>query len=328
MGMNVAQGHLFGTVFEAILYGIYFTLFVICLFVFDSKKQPTNQVVKYTVIAMFLISTAHLGGTIRSLQEGFFDWRPKTPENYFNTKALPLNLANKSLYGANMIIGDGLMIYRLWIIYRGRWSILALPIILTMATGSLVAVTIWEFSQLTSGQSVFVARVKAIAPALFAVPLVTNLVITGLIVWRIKQAQDTTKFTSNHKLYGFYRRVIRNTIESCILYPFFLFVTLILYLLNDNGQDILTGSMTQVVSIVPTLMWLQHRFGHSLLGNDETVTHPPTEKTIEFSPNRGLQSTKFDTVISQSSDTETGRVSAGEKEGLPNTTSGEIFHAQ
>ena len=47
----------------------------------------------------------------RSLQAGFFDWRPKTPENYFNSKALPLNLANKSLYGANMLLGDGLMVW-------------------------------------------------------------------------------------------------------------------------------------------------------------------------------------------------------------------------
>ena len=97
MGMNVAQGHLFGTVFEAVLYGqsnqpfvssrgvsglshsvlpgltagqlpdrrnlfsgIYLTLFVICLFVFDNKKQSANQVVKYTVIVMFIISTAHI----------------------------------------------------------------------------------------------------------------------------------------------------------------------------------------------------------------------------------------------------------------------------
>lgn len=126
--LDVAQGHLFGTIFEAILYGwchlffshmsssfpscraksllqspshpssckfqivllrsrsltlnlsltrsppfgvaeilgIYFTLFVICLFVFDNNKQSTNQVVKYTVIVMFVISTAHIVSTASS----------------------------------------------------------------------------------------------------------------------------------------------------------------------------------------------------------------------------------------------------------------------
>jgi hypothetical protein len=52
----------------------------------------------------------HSQSIYRSLQEGFFDWRPKTPETYFNSKALPLNLANKSLYGANLLLGDGLMV--------------------------------------------------------------------------------------------------------------------------------------------------------------------------------------------------------------------------
>lgn len=74
-----------------------------------------------------------------------------SPESYFNSKAIPLNLANKSLYGANMILGDGLMvwnepvqipclvnhrmqIYRLWMIYGRSWLVVALPILLTMAT--------------------------------------------------------------------------------------------------------------------------------------------------------------------------------------------------
>lgn len=100
--------------------------------------------------------------------------------------------------------------------------------------------TIWEFSQLTSGESAFVSRVLHIAPALFSVPLVTNLVITALLVWRIWQAQRATKITSNHRMYAFYRSVIMHTIESCIIYPFVLMVTLILYCTNNNGQDIVS----------------------------------------------------------------------------------------
>jgi hypothetical protein len=75
--------------------------------------------------------------------------------------------------------------------------------------------------------------------------------------------------------------------------------------------------MTQVVSIVPTLMWLQHRLGHSLLGNEETTTRIPTQKTIEFSPNRNLQqSTKLDTLATGSfTDIEAGAGSDRDKEG-------------
>ena len=58
--------------------------------------------------------------------------------------------------------------------------------------------------------------------------------------------------------------------------------------------------MAQVVSIVPTLMWLQHRLGHSSLGKEEVPTHPPTQKTIEFTPNRDLRTAKLDTTIDRS----------------------------
>jgi len=136
-----------------------------------------------------------------------------------------------------------------------------------------------------------------IADPVYGSPLVTNLVITGLIIWRIRQAQNSSKFIANRKLNVFYQRVIRNTVESCALYPFFLAVTLILYCRNNNGQDILTGSMAQVVSIVPTLMWLQHRLGQSALGNIGENTRPHvSQKTIEFTPNRDLRSTNFDTI--------------------------------
>lgn len=117
----------------------------------------------------------------------------------------------------------------------------------TQPNKALIAVTIWEFANLTSGQSAFVARVQNIAPALFSVPLVTNIVITGLMIWRIRRAQETTKITSNHRLHAAYRRVIRNTIESCALYPFVLLVTLILYCLHDNGQDIVSTRSGRLV---------------------------------------------------------------------------------
>jgi len=74
--------------------------------------------------------------------------------------------------------------------------------------------------------------------------------------------------------------------------------------------------MAQVVSIVPALMWLQHRLGHSSFGKDEAVTHPPTQKTIEFTPNGDLLTAKLDTTVNHSfADIEAGMRSDIHKEG-------------
>jgi len=60
-----------------------------------------------------------------------------------------------------------------------------------------------------------------------------------------------------------YSKVIGAVIESGIIYPLVLVLTLVLYGLNNNAQDLFTGSMCQVVSIVPTMMWVQIRLGLS-----------------------------------------------------------------
>ena len=87
--------------------------------------------------------------------------------------------------------------------------------------------------------------------------------------------------------------------------------------------------MGQVVSIVPTLMWLQHRLGYSALGNDETVTQIPTQKTIEFSPNNNIDSTKLDTITTQSfTDIEAIAEISMNKGGTSTFESRDVFHAQ
>jgi len=85
--------------------------------------------------------------------------------------------------------------------------------------------------------------------------------------------------------------------------------------------------MGQVVSIVPTLMWLQHRLGYSALGNDETVTQVSTQKTIEFSPNYNIESTKLDTITTQSF-TDIEAIAEIGKEETSTLGSRDVFHAQ
>jgi len=298
--MNVAQGHLFGTIFEAILYGIYFTLFCICVSVFlDGSRKGTNKIIFTTMIVMFLLSTAHLAGTIRTMQEGFFG--KATPIQYFNNKPLPLNLANKALYGTTMVVGDALLIYRLYVVWsdtRYAKPIIILPILTLMGTAVSIILLAWEFSRLKPGQTAFVHVINQTAPAAFGLPLITNVYITAGIVWRVKLAERSLARITNLQSTSLYRRVIAGTIESCIIYPIALAITLVLYGIHSNGQDILTGSMTQLIALVPTLMWLQVRFGQSRYEAAIAVSTDRTNASIEFaaSPAYKMEAGRLDTL--------------------------------
>ncbi|KAF9646399.1 hypothetical protein BDM02DRAFT_3188873 [Thelephora ganbajun] len=265
--ISVSQGYLYATIMEGILYGFNIALSIVYAFVFDNKGQFTNNVVKYSVYSMFILSTAHLGGAIRSLEEGFFTHSGPS-DFYFNNKALPLNLVNKSLYGATMVVGDALMIYRVWLIYGKSWKVVIFPMFTLLGTLVCTIFIVWELSQLKPGQTVFQKTVSTTVPAAFALPFATNIVITFLIVFRIKQAQDAiARLSASGVGVGtadkMYKRVVWGVIESCAIYPVFLLLSVVLYFLKTNALALITGPMTQVVAIVPTLMWLQVILGRS-----------------------------------------------------------------
>lgn len=101
-----------------------------------------------------------------------------------------------------------------------------------------VILLVWEFSKLKPGDSSFVSIVKMTAPAAFGLPLITNVYITAGIILRVKLAERSLRKITDQASSPMYSRVIAGVIESCILYPIALAITLILYGTKNNGQDI------------------------------------------------------------------------------------------
>lgn len=257
---------LWGTVFEAILYGLYIACYGVCVAAFSSRSIPRttqNKVILAIITVMFCICTAHLACSMRMLGEGLFNSHLASPDAYFNNRALPLNLATKSINAVVMLLGDGLMVYRLWVIYQRNIFIILLPITTMLGSGVILFLLVWEFSKLAPGQTAFAHTIKISAPSAFVLPLATNIIITTLILYRILDARREVRKVIPDFDDEFYRTVIANIVESCIAYPVALFVSLVLYLCDSNGQDVLTGPLTQIVSIVATLLWVHVGVGSS-----------------------------------------------------------------
>ncbi|CAL1705072.1 unnamed protein product [Somion occarium] len=286
-GLTIAEARLWGTVVEGILYGLYIACFTACLSLFFSRlvrRTKQNKIILWTITVLFCLTTAHFGCTMQALRMGFFETRlPATPDAYFNDRALPLNLVIKSINGVTMVLGDCLMLFRLWVIYEGNIFVMALPTLTMLATGAIVFVLTWEFSNLTPTQNSFAESIKRIAPAAFVLPVVTNVFITALILYRIISTRAAVRrFTSIHDDH-IYRTVITNVVESCLIYPVVLIVALILYLCNSNGQDI-TGALPQVIGIVATLLWVLVHLGFSRydVARNQCISEESIEARMTF----------------------------------------------
>ena len=112
------------------------------------------------------------------------------------------------------------------------------------------ALIVWGLSQLKPDQTIFQPTIMATAPAMFALPFMTNVMITTLILVRMKKAKDNI---GGMFAYGIgtktmdtiYNWMVLGAIESCVIYPLFLLLAIILYFLETNVLLLVTGSMTQ-----------------------------------------------------------------------------------
>ena len=110
------------------------------------------------------------------------------------------------------------------------------------------ALIVWGLSQLEPGQTIFEDTIMTTAPAMFALPFVTNVMITALIVARIRRifARGAGLVPATDTIC---KRMVWGAIESCAIYPVFLLLAIVLYSLKTNVLLLVTGSMTQGISL-------------------------------------------------------------------------------
>jgi len=216
------------------------------------------------------------------------------------------------------MIGDGLLIYRCWIIWQRSWWIVSAPSFFLAATTAVGWIVVWEYSQITQGSNIFQGQIKILVPVTFVLSLVTNLLTTALVIYRIRivSAAVQRSMPKDRSQSEPYRHTLSVIIESGAIYPAILVLTLVLYGAKRNEQALLTGAMCQskyaphvqaksrelkpnplVIGIVPTLTILQVRLGYSSYDkayanrntpsnnqnfNLGSMSYPPTPGTATF----------------------------------------------
>jgi len=86
---------------------------------------------------------------------------------------------------------------------------------------------------------------------MFALPFVTNVMITALIVVRIRRIFACgAGYPPTDTIC---KRMVWGTVESCAIYPGFLLLAIVLYFLKTNVLLLVTGSMTQGTFTRPPL---------------------------------------------------------------------------
>ncbi|KDQ06394.1 hypothetical protein BOTBODRAFT_254458 [Botryobasidium botryosum FD-172 SS1] len=190
---------------EILFYGMYVPLFFVCLWVMLSRKDAPNWKLIAPLITMFILSTAHIAVALYALIESFIRL-PSSMEGLYSgmlrvtptysyihhSSLVDLGqdrragvIVGYGLYNALNFIGDGIVIYRCYVICDSGLRVVALPIMLLFASTSTGVYSTASVASLAFEHNPFSPMSEHVSLASLCLSLVLNVACTGLITHRV-----------------------------------------------------------------------------------------------------------------------------------------------
>ncbi|KIK59371.1 hypothetical protein GYMLUDRAFT_44722 [Collybiopsis luxurians FD-317 M1] len=209
-------------------------------------------------VVMYLISTTHV---ILALQIDYnaFAINRNADEVFNRLGGYPTTLAQLALEFTNCAFADSILIWRVWVLWNRRWTIIVLPICLVLASATSSYIYVYEVSKINSTQAKFsdvFARHTEVVSVIFASCIVaTNLLCTGLIAGRIWWHNRQLQLSLGRQVASRrYRAIFFTILESGTIYSMAWVLLIILDLANSNAVFPMIDMVAQLTGIVPALI--------------------------------------------------------------------------
>ncbi|TFK97090.1 hypothetical protein BDV98DRAFT_275205 [Pterulicium gracile] len=263
---------------ETVLY----VLYLICMYILSSRYRAVKSKAKASLVmmsvasALYALSSAHvIINLVRAI--GAFIDDAKDAEVVLERISSPLSVGKQVVYVLSSLVADGLLIFRCFAVWGRSWKITAVPFVLFLGAIVTGFGTVYIISQATaSGKGFFDNSIRVWGTAAYALSLLTNISVTGLIasrIWWMSRGVETHLGRHHSQVYT---RIIALVIESGSIYSLSLIVFIIAYSLNTHGQKIANDALAQVVGIMPTFIIIRIGLGleahHSSSGTSGTGT--------------------------------------------------------
>ncbi|KAK7038440.1 hypothetical protein R3P38DRAFT_2615603 [Favolaschia claudopus] len=281
------KAELFSTVFEGICYGFSLLMFVITLWVLlrDCSPKQINKPIVVIACLLFILSTIHLAIDIDRLNLGFFVYRDTYPGGsieWFANPALPLWIVKISVYSLQTALGDGVVIYRCYQVWRSIWIAAFLSLL-------------WIFVAVTAAGSIYTAsrapadptnHFAGILPDWITTFIVStwtcNLTATLLLafkLWRVTRATRHHRIGPPNPLSSLLILVI----DAGALYSTALMIVLIFYVLHLDAAFLVLNAMVPIISISFHMIFLRIGLQSRLGSVDKQQGTVRTENDTRYS---------------------------------------------
>ncbi|KAJ6511766.1 hypothetical protein DFH09DRAFT_999341, partial [Mycena vulgaris] len=281
----VLSANLATLVVESCLYGILLLLFISTVYFLATRRTLAghNQSIKHHftslvflgVTGLFMVITAHW---IVVIYQAFFAFihlaSPKAEDTFYADLSQQSEIIKATLVFSSVLLGDSLIIYRLWIIWGRNRFVVIFPMVTLIGTFVTSIGNVYEFTQWEPRLrgALFYKESKPWTATGFILSLLTTVYSTALIAFRISKVNNV-KTVSQSRLMSF----LAILVESAALQMLWLAFTVITQFATSDAEFIASDTFPVIIGISNLLIHARVGLGWS---HDSTGPHkvqPPTK---------------------------------------------------
>lgn len=259
MGISLEKAQLLSLGLTTFLYGLFFTLFLISTAVMSLRATDDIRVQRIKILPvsslMLVVATLHIVLVWIRGGNAFADQRGGSATIFYENIADTTNVLKIGCLLLQSLLGDGVIIWRLYVVYGKRPWVIVPAIILVLAYTGVGSVAFQYIVHARLGTDIFHVATSWIT-AYFALTMSTNVLCSGAIAWRIFNAGKPLGAATTRMLWP----VIFIIVESSALYAFGIVAVLAFFLSDSNAQYPAVDAIVPLVGIVFSLIVLQIRF--------------------------------------------------------------------
>ncbi|KAI8995213.1 hypothetical protein BD414DRAFT_478843 [Trametes punicea] len=251
---DAAEAQLIGLFLESLLFGALSVFSLISVWIL-SRREPNRTGLSFLnkwmigiSLAMLLLAATHVGLTVQRVLKGFSYESRDEVDDFFHTDATPPYVVQTILLTILTMIGDGFMAYRVSVLWNRSPFPVGLSFLLVCGTTFSGLRTAYELAKSPGSPSTLAPTALVQTSAFIGLSLVTNLVSTLLLLWRVYGlGRGINKTGSGVFASTVHWRVMRTIVQSEALYSAALIANLAVYLSASPMLEILLDVLPQLV---------------------------------------------------------------------------------
>ncbi|KAJ7458819.1 hypothetical protein B0H11DRAFT_2199390 [Mycena galericulata] len=247
-GLSLPAAELIEQTISNMLYGIYLVTLGITgrlLLTTESGRWKRRSEIKWIMVAvsvlLFVNSTLDLIVSTITLVQAFVLYTgPGGATHIFSHGSGWQTMIKTFCVPFQTLVGDGIMIYRCWFVWNGSWAIITLPV-LTWFANIASAIRIMDLLSRVSEGLVLSSNIQPWLEVFWSLTICIQVMTTSMIVARIwmverhkKKLSVSTIDSTNSQASRTLSHVMRNIIESGMIYTAATILTLALYTVGDT----------------------------------------------------------------------------------------------